>query len=71
MSFLLSRVAQMINPDELDPPRPVLKPLDLQQMSIGELRDYIVSLKAEITRAEEKIASKEAHKSGAEGLFKF
>jgi uncharacterized small protein (DUF1192 family) len=60
----------MINPDELDPPRPVVKPLDLQQMSIGELRDYIASLEAEIVRAQDMIAKKEAHKSGIEGLFK-
>lgn len=60
----------MINPDELDPPRPTLKPLDLQQMSIGELKDYIASLEAEIKRARDMIVKKEAHKSGIEGLFK-
>lgn len=60
----------MINLDEIDPPRPVLKPIDMQQMSIGELRDYIESLNAEIARAKEMIGKKEAHKSGVEGLFK-
>ena len=60
----------MINPDELEPMRPILKPVDMQQMSIGELRDYIVTLEAEIKRAETSIAKKEAHKSGIEGLFK-
>lgn len=58
----------MINPDELEP-RPVLKPLDLQQMSVGELKTYIVSLEAEIARAEAMIAKKDAHKSGIESLF--
>jgi len=59
----------MINPDELEPQRKALKPLDLQQMSIGELKDYIVSLESEIARAETAIAKKESHKSGIEALF--
>lgn len=59
----------MINPDELEPARPALKPLDLQQMSVGELKDYIIALDAEIARAEDMIKKKEAHKSGIEGLF--
>ena len=59
----------MINPDELDPPRPALKPLDLQQMSVSELKKYIASLEAEIERVQKMIASKEAHKSGIEALF--
>jgi len=60
----------MINPDELEPPRPTLKPLDMQQMSIGELKDYIAALEAEIKRARDMITKKEAHKSGIENLFK-
>lgn len=59
----------MINPDDLEPSRPVLKPLDLQQMSIGELKDYIASLHVEIDRAQDMIAKKEAHRSGIESLF--
>jgi uncharacterized small protein (DUF1192 family) len=59
----------MLNPDELDPPRPVLKPLDMQPMSVEELRAYIASLEAEIARAEQAITKKEAHKSGIEALF--
>ena len=59
----------MINPDELDPPRPTLKPLDLQQMSVGELKDYIAALEAEIKRTRDMIAKKEVHKSGIESLF--
>ena len=60
----------MINPDELEPTRPVLKPLDLQQMSVGELKDYILTLEAEIVRTKDMIAKKEAHRSGLDGLFK-
>ena len=63
-------VAMALNPDELEPPRPTLKPLDLQQMSVEELKEYIAALEAEISRAEGMIAKKEAHKSGIEGLFK-
>jgi len=59
----------MINPDELDPPRPTLKPLDLQQMSVHELKEYIAALEGEIKRARDTIAKKEAHKSGIESLF--
>lgn len=60
-----------MNPDDFDPPRPVLKPIDLQGMSVGDLKDYIASLENEIKRAETMIASKQAHRSGAENLFKF
>jgi uncharacterized small protein (DUF1192 family) len=60
----------MINPDDLDPPRPVAKPADLQMMSIGDLKDYITSLESEITRAEVMIKQKESHRSGADSLFK-
>lgn len=59
----------MANLDELDPPRPTLKPLDLQQMSVGELKEYITALESEIKRASDMIAKKEAHKSGIESLF--
>ena len=59
----------MLNPDDLDPPRKVLKPLDLQQMSVGELQEYILALENEITRADAMIAKKQAHKSGIESLF--
>lgn len=61
----------MINPDDLDPPRPVAKPADLQGMSIQDLKDYIASLEAEIARAEAMIVQKESHKSGADSLFSF
>lgn len=59
----------MINPDDLDPARPRLKPLDLQPMSILELQDYIAALESEIIRAQDMIGKKEAHKSGIEALF--
>lgn len=60
----------MIDTDDLEPARPVLKPLDLQQMSIGELKEYIVALETEITRVKAMIDQKEKHRSGIDGLFK-
>jgi len=59
----------MINPDDLDPPRPKTALRDLQPMSIQELEDYISSLEEEIARADAMIAKKQAHKNGVEGLF--
>ncbi len=59
----------MINPDELDPPRKGAKPVDLQMMSVGELKDYVAGLESEIQRAQRAIASKEAHRSGLDALF--
>ncbi|MDR3423819.1 MAG: DUF1192 domain-containing protein [Alphaproteobacteria bacterium] len=59
----------MINPDDLDPPRPKAKLRDLQPMSVQELQEYIVDLEQEIARADAMIAQKQAHKSGVEALF--
>jgi uncharacterized small protein (DUF1192 family) len=59
----------MINPDDLEPPKPVAKPRDLQVMSVRELEEYIADLEQEIARADEMIAKKQAHKSGVEALF--
>lgn len=59
----------MINPDELEPPRPAAKKRDLQIMSVGELEEYIATLEEEIARADAMIAKKQAHKQGIEALF--
>ena len=56
--------------DDLEPRRPRPKPRDLDSLSVEELRDYVATLKAEIVRIEAKIAAKQAHLSGAGGLFK-
>ena len=56
--------------DDLEPRRPPAKPHDLEALSVEELRDYVAALKAEIVRVEAKIAAKQAHLSGAGGLFK-
>ena len=56
--------------EDLEPRRkaPTLRELDT--LSIGELKDYIAELEAEITRVKAKIAAKQAHLSGAGALFK-
>lgn len=59
----------MINSDDLDPPRPALKPLDLQQLSLEELQDYILALEAEIARVETMIEKKNIHRNDIEILF--
>lgn len=60
----------MINPDELEPQKTRVKPLDLGTLSIHELEDYIRNLEAEIARARDQIAKKQSHRSAVEGLFK-
>lgn len=56
--------------DDLDPrtKKPALK--NLEPLSIDELRDYIASLKEEITRTEAEIARKKAHADAASSFFK-
>ena len=59
----------MLNPDDLEPPKPNVKPRDLQPMSVQELETYIAALEQEIARADAMIAKKQAHKNGIEALF--
>lgn len=56
--------------DDLMPRNQPPKPRDLSLMSIGDLRDYIANLHAEIARAEATIASKQSSRSEAEKWFK-
>lgn len=56
--------------DELDPikKKPVKK--DLTRMSVGDLKEYIADLNAEIARAEAAIVTKEKARAGAASFFK-
>ncbi|MTI11468.1 DUF1192 domain-containing protein [Curvivirga aplysinae] len=57
--------------DDLEPLRPNLAtPLDLEEMSIEALGDYIDALNAEIKRVEEAILKKQGAQGAAEALFK-
>jgi uncharacterized small protein (DUF1192 family) len=56
--------------EDLEPRKKPLTPLDLDRMSIEELKDYIASMEAEIARVKSKIEAKQAHLAGAAALFK-
>ena len=60
-----------IDLDDLDP-RNVkkAKPLNLDDMNIEDLREYIDVLKAEIVRVEAKVKAKQSHASAAASFFK-
>ncbi|WP_084399359.1 DUF1192 domain-containing protein [Henriciella aquimarina] len=51
-----------------DPPRPAK--LDLEKMSVDELKERIEALKADIVACEAEIEKKQAHKSAADDIFK-
>lgn len=53
---------------EDDVPQPAK--LDLEIMSVNELKARIEALKADIAACEAEIARKEAHKSAADNIFK-
>ena len=53
---------------EDDAPKPAK--LDLETMSVDDLRQRIEALKAEIAACEAEIEKKQAHKSAADDFFK-
>jgi uncharacterized small protein (DUF1192 family) len=59
-----------IDLDELDPRNAKRKPLNLDDMNIEDLREYVATLTAEIERVEAKIKAKQGHASAAASLFK-
>jgi uncharacterized small protein (DUF1192 family) len=56
--------------DDLDPRQKKPKPLNLDEMNIDDLKEYVATLKAEIERVEAKIKAKQGHASAAASLFK-
>lgn len=56
--------------DDLEPRHPVVKPKDLEELSIEALGEYVAELQGEIERAQAAIKVKQKVKSGAEDLFK-
>ena len=56
--------------DDLDPRNAKKKPLNLDEMNIGDLKEYVTVLKAEIERVEAKIKAKQSHASAAASFFK-
>ena len=60
----------MFADDDLDPKTKRLKPRNLDNLSIDDLKAYIADMTAEIQRVEADIVKKEAHKNAIPGLFK-
>jgi uncharacterized small protein (DUF1192 family) len=56
--------------DDLDPRHKKAKLLNLDEMNIDDLKEYVAALKAEIERVEAKIKAKQGHASAAASLFK-
>ena len=56
--------------DDLDPRQKKPKPLNLDEMNIDDLKEYVAAMKAEIERVEAKIKAKQGHASAAESFFK-
>ena len=56
--------------DDLDPRQKKPKPLNLDDLNIEYLKEYVATLKAEIEMVEAKIKAKQGHASAAESLFK-
>jgi uncharacterized small protein (DUF1192 family) len=56
--------------DDLDPRNAKKKPVNLDDMNIEDLTDYVAVLKAEIERVETKIKAKQSHASAAATFFK-
>jgi uncharacterized small protein (DUF1192 family) len=56
--------------DDLDPRNAKKKPLNLDDMNVEDLKEYVATLKAEIERVEAKIKAKQSHASAAASFFK-
>ncbi len=60
----------MILDDDSDPKTKKPKPRALDNVSVPELRDYVLQLKNEIARVEAEIQKKEKHKAAVDALFR-
>jgi uncharacterized small protein (DUF1192 family) len=59
--------------DDLQPPKKAKSyelGQDLSKLSVGELKELIETLKAEIARVEDTLRAKQSSKSAAESVFK-
>jgi uncharacterized small protein (DUF1192 family) len=60
-----------IDLEDLDPRNAKkAKPLNLDDLNIDDLKEYIAVLKAEIVRVEDKMKAKQSHASAAASFFK-
>jgi uncharacterized small protein (DUF1192 family) len=56
--------------DDLDPRNKKKTPLNLDDMNIEDLQEYVAAMKVEIERVEAKIKAKQSHASAAAAFFK-
>jgi uncharacterized small protein (DUF1192 family) len=56
--------------EDLEPRNKAKKPKPLDDMSVGDLKDYVAALQAEIVRVEAAIKAKQAHLEAMNALFK-
>jgi uncharacterized small protein (DUF1192 family) len=56
--------------EDLEPRSKVKKPKPLDDMSVGDLKDYVAALQGEIVRVEAAIKAKQAHMEAMNALFK-
>lgn len=56
--------------DDLEPRQKKTQPRNLDPLSVEDLREYVVTLKAEIVRVEEKLKAKQSHAAAAASFFK-
>ena len=56
--------------EDLEPRNKIKKPKPLDDMSVGDLKDYVAALQAEIVRVEAAIKAKSAHLEAMNSLFK-
>ena len=59
-----------MDPEELEPRKAIAKPVDLDNLGVEELRDYLAELETEAERVRAKIASKTDYRGAAESFFK-
>ena len=56
--------------EDLEPRNKVRKPKPLDDMSVGDLKEYVAALQGEIARVEAAIKAKQAHLEAMNSLFK-
>jgi uncharacterized small protein (DUF1192 family) len=56
--------------DDLEPRKPITKPIDLDALGVEELKDYLTELEEEAGRVRAKITQKTDYRGAAASLFK-
>jgi len=59
-----------MEPEDLEPRKALLKPVDLDAMGVEELEAYLEDLGAEMQAVKDKIAAKKSYLTNADAFFK-